>query len=493
MRYASSSLALIACLAVSFPVRAEDAKPLIAPGEIVAGPFQPTGESLKQYRCPDWFRDAKFGIWSHWGPQAVPRQGDWYARKMYEEMSADYKHHLATYGPPSKTGYKDLIPLWKAEKWDPAALMARYRKAGARYFVSMGSHHDNVFLWASKIHRWNAAQMGPMKDVVGLWQRAALAEGLRFGVSEHLAASYTWFQASHGADRTGPLAGVPYDGADPQYVDLYHTKAAPDDHAWLTVNTAWHREWYDDVKELVDTYHPDLLYSDSVLPFGDVGRSMLANFYNGSIAKNGGRLEAVYTCKEVADGRFVQDLERGVMDEVQPFPWQTDTSIGDWFYRTGQRYKSADTIIKTLADIVSKNGNLLINIVQTPEGDVEPELLATLDELGAWTALNGEAIYATRPWTVYGEPPPAKAVKAGNYNEGKFVYGAQDMRFTITDGVLYALLLGWPGDGGQVTIASLAAGRGPQTIGEVRMLGSEGALTATRTATGLVVTVPVHL
>ncbi len=159
-----------------------------------AGPYLPTETSLKNYQYPDWFRDAKFGIWAHWGPQAVPRHGDWYARQMYQEGDADYKDHLARYGHPSETGYKDIIPLWKAEKWDPEKLMALYKKTGAKYFVSMGSHHDNFFLWNSEIHKWNAVNMGPHKDVVGTWQKAAKKEGLYFGVSEHLAASYTWFQ-----------------------------------------------------------------------------------------------------------------------------------------------------------------------------------------------------------------------------------------------------------------------------------------------------------
>ena len=161
-------------------------------------------DSLKQYKCPDWFRDAKFGIWAHWGPQAVPMDGDWYARGMYEQGSEHYKYHLEHYGHPSKFGYKDIIPLWKAEKWDPDRLMQLYKKAGAKYFVSMGSHHDNFFLWNSKLHQWNAVNMGPQRDVVGDWQKAAKKYGLRFGVSEHLGASFTWFQASHGSDKTGP-------------------------------------------------------------------------------------------------------------------------------------------------------------------------------------------------------------------------------------------------------------------------------------------------
>jgi alpha-L-fucosidase len=366
---------------LAFSAKAEEQKPIIAPSEIAAGPFQPSDESFNQYHYPDWFRDAKFGIWAHWGPQAVPRQGDWYARKLYlgpgsidrktgQEVATsgpDYQFHVKQYGHPSKFGYKDIIPLWKAEKWDPEQLMALYKKAGAKYFVSMGSHHDNFFLWNSKIHRWNAVQMGPKKDVVGLWQQAAQKQGLRFGVSEHLGASYTWFQASHSADATGPMAGVPYDGNDPQYQDLYHKKAAPDDRGWLTKDPENQKEWFHCIKELIDNYHPDLLYSDSAFPFGDVGRSMVAHYYNQNIARNGGKLEAVYNCKQVSGGKWVQDLERGVMDGINPEPWQTDTSIGDWYYRTGQKYKSATNIIQMLVDIVSKNGNLLLNVVQRPD------------------------------------------------------------------------------------------------------------------------------
>lgn len=282
---------------------------------LYAQKFEPTIESFKQYSYPDWFRDAKFGIWAHWGPQAVPRQGDWYAKKMYLENDNDYKYHVAHYGHPSKFGYKDIIPLWKAERWDPEKLMALYKKAGARYFVSMGTHHDNFFLWNSKIHKWNSVNMGPKKDVVGLWQQAAKKEGLRFGVSEHLGASYTWFQSSRGADKAGPMAGVPYDGTNPEFEDLYHPKTAPEDKAWLTTNPENQKNWLSCITELIDNYQPDLLYSDSELPFGDVGRTMLAHFYNQDIVKNGGKLEAVYTAKlRASEGRWVQDLERGTMD-----------------------------------------------------------------------------------------------------------------------------------------------------------------------------------
>ena len=439
------------------------------------GPFKPTVASLKQYRYPEWFRDAKFGIWAHWGPQAVPRHGDWYARRIYQEGDGDYKYHLAHYGHPSKFGYKDIIPLWKAEKWDLEKLMALYRKAGAKYFVSMGSHHDNFYLWNSKIHRWNAVEMGPHKDVVGLWQKAAQKYGLKFGVSEHLAASYTWFQPAHSADTAGPYKGVPYDGNDPQHADLYHTKAAPDDNGWLTKGTEWPGEWYKVVKELVDNYHPDLLYSDSPLPFGDTGRSMLANFYNGNWAFHHGDMTAVYNCKQPSEGMWAQDLERGVQDTISPEPWQTDTSIGDWFYSTGQQYKSATDILRMLVDIVSKNGNLLINIVQTPEGDLEPDMLKTLDDIGKWTAVNGEGIYGSRPWKIFGERPAgATTVKAGNFNEGNIRYTAEDVRFTTHGNKLYAFLLDVPG--GNIRIRSLgkASRLNTSPIREIKLLGSPG-------------------
>jgi alpha-L-fucosidase len=458
------------------------------------GPYQPTNASLKQYKYPEWFRDAKFGIWAHWGPQAVPRHGDWYARELYEEGSDDYKDHLARFGHPSQKGYKDIIPLWKAQRWDPEKLMALYKKTGAKYFVSMGSHHDNFFLWNSAIHRWNAVNMGPHKDVVGLWQKAAKKQGLYFGVSEHLAASYTWFQMAHKADTTGPYKGVPYDGNDPQYADLYHTKAAPGDTDWLTTNHEWMREWYRDVKELVDTYHPDLLYSDSKLPFDSIGRKMLANFYNGNIGFHQGNPTAVYTCKEPSGGKWAEDLERGVQDSISPYPWQTDTSIGDWFYRTGQHYKTPTEILQMLVDIVSKNGNLLINIVQTPEGDLEPDVLNILNDIGKWTAVNGEGIYGTRPWKIFGERPQnTSVVKAGNFNEEKLKYTSKDIRFTTKGNHLYAFVLDVPQ--GSLSIKSLGkdAGLEHKKIASVKLLGSPSVIKWAQTGNALVIKMPTEL
>lgn len=456
---------------------------------IAAGPFHPTMESLTHYKYPEWFRDAKFGIWAHWGPQSVPMDGDWYARGIYEQGSGHYNYHIAHYGHPSTFGYKDIIPLWKAEKWDPARLMKLYKAAGAKYFVSMGTHHDDFFLWNSKLHRWNAVQMGPHKDVVGTWQKEAKKNGLRFGVSEHLGASFTWFQSSHGSDKTGPKAGVPYDGADPKYADLYHEKAEPGDTAWYTNNPKWQRQWYSEIKELVDNYHPDLLYSDGSLPFGnEVGLSMVAHFYNQDASRHGGSVEAVYNCKQGSGGRWVEDLERGVMGKVNPFPWQTDTSIGDWFYNRNWRYQPVSWVIDTLVDVVSKNGNLLLNVVQRPDGSLDPEVEQMLSEMAKWTAIHKEAIYGSRPWLVFGEGDTS--IRGGSFNENA-AHSDRDIRFTTKGSTLYAMTLGYP-KSGQVLIKSLARTSDPKQnhITGVSLLGYHGKLHWTQNKSGLLVTVP---
>jgi alpha-L-fucosidase len=482
---------------------------------ITPGPFQPTMESLTNYSCPQWFRDAKFGIWAHWGPQAVPMEGDWYARKMYQQGSPDYKDHLARFGHPSTNGWKDIIPLWKAEKWEPEKLMALYKKAGARYFVSMGVHHDDFFLWNSPLHKWNAVNYGPHRDVVGAWQKAARAQGLPFGVTEHLGASFTWFQDSHRSDHTGPFAGVPYDGANSNNWDLYHFPAEPGDVAWYSKNPRWQQQWFNEIKELVDNYHPALLYSDGPVPFGnEVGLSLIADLYNDSIQHNRAefmafynglpprlrdhyelerhrdKLMAVYTCKQPSDGRWVQDFERGVNGGINPHPWQTDTSIGDWFYNRHWKYQPLSWTVHMLVDIVSKNGNLLLNVVLRPDGSLDPEVETMLHQLADWTAINGEAIYGTRPWLVFGEGP--MQVKGGAFKED-FKYSAEDIRFTTKGKTLYAIALGWPDDG-KIVIQSLARtdDSSVNKIKRVELLGYQGKLKFTQTAGGLTVELPAQ-
>ena len=452
---------------------------------VAAGPFKGDMDSLKQYQCPQWFRDAKFGIWAHWGPQAVPEMGDWYAQRMYKPGDQKYKHHLETYGHPSEHGYKDIIPLWKAEKWDPDRLIQIYKKAGAKYFVSMASHHDNFYLWDSKLHKWNAVNMGPKRDVVGDWQKAAQKHGLRFGVSEHLGASFTWFQASHGADKDGPKKGIPYDGADPRWQDLYHFPAEAGDTAWYSKNPKWHQQWYERIQELADNYKPDLVYTDGAVPFNnEVGLNMIAHLYNASAARHGGKPEVVYNCKQKSEGRWIEDLERGVMPGINPNPWQTDTSIGDWYYNKNWKFRPVSWTIHMLVDIVSKNGNLLLNIVQRPDGSLDPEVEHQLAELADWIAIHGEGLYGTRPWQVYGEG--AVRARGGHFKED-FKYTAKDIRFTTKDGAIYAFALGWPEDG-KLLVRSLAAPAGK--IAEVSLLGHSGKLAWQQTADGLVVTLP---
>lgn len=510
MNNLSLHVLLASLLAITaLPSTAETpAKPVVAPEEIATGPFRPTDDSLAGYQCPDWFRDAKFGIWSHWGPQAVPRQGDWYAKGMYEHGTADEKngerkgqnrynkHHLENYGHPSRFGYKDIIPLWKAERLDPEALMALYRKTGARYFVSMGTHHDNFFLWDSKIHRWNSVKMGPMKDIVGIYQKAARAQGMKFGVSEHLGASFTWFRTAHGADADGAMKGVPYDGNDPAFQDLYHKPRQPGDDQWLTNNRDDQRRWFESIRELVDLYQPDLLYSDSAMPFGDVGRSLITHFYNSSAARNGGKVEAVYNCKEDARGKWVRDIERGVADAIRPEPWQTDTSIGDWYYRTGQKYMTSGEVVRMLVDIVSKNGNLLLNVVQTPEGDLEPDVLGILDGIGKWVAINGEGIYGTRPWKVFGEGPAIAVQEKGRWGGLKDVpsrpFTASDFRFTTSkDGsVLYAFCFGVPDREFRIVSLGTASKLDGRAVDSVEILGSPEEVIWKQEAAALVVSRP---
>ena len=474
--------------------------PAITPYQMtqVPGPFKPTADSLNSYQTPDWFRDAKFGIWAHWGPQAVPRAGDWYARNMYIYGTPQYQHHLTHYGHPSQSGYKDIIPLWKAEKFDPDALMGLYVKAGAKYFVSMAVHHDNFDLWDSTYQRWNATKIGPQRDIVGDWKKAAQKAGLPFGVSEHLGASYAWFAPSHGYDQVWPLGGVAYDGANVANQDLYHP--AHDEpfrwgESWYVKNPVFHQDWYNRITDLLTRYQPDLLYSDGGLPFGIVGRTVLSNFYNQNVKAHDGKLTAVYNHKNMGTGEFlphagVEDVERGVMAGINPLPWQTDTSIGDWFYSENYKYKSTAEIVHMLADIVSKNGNLLLNVVLYADGSLPPEPRQFLSEMADWMGVNSEAIYGTRPWLIYGEG--ATKAADGAFKEDT-AYTAGDIRFTTKNGALYAITLGVPR--GEVNIASLgtAAGVDQRKIKKVTLLGSSAPVSWNQNAGSLHIVLPVVL
>jgi alpha-L-fucosidase len=471
---------------------------------ITPGPFKGTRQSLRAYAVPEWFRDAKFGIWAHWGPQSAIEDGDWYARNMYIQGSSQYDYHCQRYGHPSKFGYKDTIPAWKAQDFDPDHLISLYKAAGAKYFFSMGCHHDNFDLWNSKHNPWNAAKMGPHKDIVGLWAKAARGQGLRFGVSEHLWISYKWFSVSHGSDATGTYAHVPYDGADPANASLYINS----DQIWGNaangegldwnengIPTWWRRHWFDRVQDLVNSYEPDLLYSDGPMPFEEFGASVVANLYNLSARRTGGTVDAVYFSKRPEDagtGTCVLDRERGVLADIAPNPWQTDTCIGDWHYKLGIQYKSPKRIIDILCDAVSRNGNLLLNFPLPASGMLDLEELGILAELTAWMKVNGEAIFASRPWTVAGEGPTTQNQQQVNaaFNENtRKDLTAEDIRFTRKGNTLYTFSMGWPSDA--LNIKSLATNTNLRVgkIQSVELLGGPP-VRFEQTGTGLLLHLP---
>ena len=462
-----------------------------APGQLTPGPFAATRASLSHYQVPAWFGELKFGIWSHWGPQSAIGDGDWYARNMYVQGRPEYEYHCKRFGHPSKFGYKDTIPLYTADRWDPDHLMDLYVKAGARYFFSMGVHHDNYDLWNSRYQpHWNSVATGPHKDVVGLWAAAARKRGLPFGVSEHLSNSFDWFSTAHLADTTGPLTGVPYDGANPSNAALYHDYtgepagfAEHSEPMGREAPTRWKQQYFNRIKDLIDQHHPDLLYTDGGIPFDEIGLATVAELYNTCRRNKAGVPDSIYFSKTEADadeGLCLLDRERGVLDQIRAQPWQTDTCIGQWHYKVGATYKTPKQVIDLLIDIVSKNGNLLLNFPLPASGELDPDEQKVLAGITGWMQVNSEAIHGTRPWRVYGEGPASKLVAGAGFNEEhKKDLTAADIRYTTKPGVLYALVGGWPGS--VLTLASVTG----QKVTEVRLIGPETPLQFTQSDTGL--------
>jgi len=434
--------------------------------------FEPSFESLYNYRTPDWFRDAKFGIWSHWGPQSVPMYGDWYARNMYIEGSDQYRYHVRHYGHPSEFGWKDVCALWKAENFDPEGLMDLYHKAGARFFVAQATHHDHFFNYDSAVNRFNSVKVGPGKDICALWKAAADKYSMPFGLTEHLAASFSWWFVNKGADKTGPYAGVPYDGNDPAYRDFYHDnyEHSEQNWPWLTPNKAFREYWLRAVTEMIDRFTPDLLYSDSELPFGaddfSYGLRAVAHLYNKSVEKFGFN-HAVYTQKNRDEKIFrvgTLDIEKSQLPGIQEHPWETDTCIGNWFYDVRQVYKTPGHIVEMLVDIISKNGTMLLNILQKPDGTIDPWERWTLEEIGRWFSVCSEGVYGTRPWRVFGEGE--SRVVIDGFRESRVEWTASDYRFTAKDNNVYAFMMHAPEDR-RAVIRSFES----DTVAKVSLLG----------------------
>ena len=450
--------------------------------------FEPTFESLREYSAPQWFRDAKFGIWSHWGPQSVPMFGDWYARNMYIEGTPQYEYHLRHFGHPSKFGYKDICTLWKAEHFDPDALMEKYWQAGARYFMTMGTHHDHFFNYDSAMNRMNSVNVGPHRDIAAEWKAAAKKYGLPFGISEHLGASFSWWRVNKGCDKYGPYAGVPYDGNDPEWQDFYHANREhgtedPEDYMpWYTSNKAYREYWLKCIFEMIDRFQPELLYTDGALPFGghwmgeqtempdpadyESGLKAVARLYNTSIDQYGEN-RAVYLQKDRRPEIYsvgVLDIEKSQLPGVMSEPWHTDTCIGNWFYDVHSPYKRPEQIIEMLVDIISKNGVMLLNILQRPDGTIDEEAEYILSKLGEWFGVCSEAVYRTRPWRVFGEGETR--VRIEGFREEKTDWTRDDVRFVQKDGAVYAFLMG--ASGGEIMALRSF---GEQEIRSVELLG----------------------
>ena len=469
--------------------------------EVEAGKqYDSNWESLSQYKIPQWFQDAKFGIFIHWGPYSVPAFGsEWYPRLMYmdeqvwnaefeiksDQPSGVYKHHVETYGHPGEFGYKDFIPMFKGEKFNADEWMDLFAEAGAKYVVPVAEHHDAFAMYNSKYTRWNAVNMGPKRDILGEIFTAARKKGLKTGASSHLAFNWAYFNRKPA-----------FDNWDKQYDDLYGINREKTDQ----MTDEWRTMWWNRTKDIIDNYHPDVLWFDFYLDkeaFRPNHPQLAAYYYNKGIEWN---KEVVLQNKNFGgfesypSGTNVLDLERGKMSEIQDRTWQTDTSIGanSWGYVTNWISKTPNTLIDDLIDIVSKNGCLLLNVGPKSDGTIPEDQKAVLLEIGKWLAVNGAAIYGSRPWKVYGEGPTVVAV--GHHTEGKNKdLTAQDFRFTTNNNKLYAIAMDWA-ESGKMNIELLAMGSEncKWEINNVKLLGHQEALIWNHSSNGLEISLPAE-
>ena len=423
--------------------------------------FQANWESLNKYQTPEWFRDAKFGVFIHWGVYSVPAFGsEWYPRNMYDSTSDEFKHHVATYGSQKKFGYKDFIPQFKAEKFDPAQWVSLFKKAGIKYVVPVAEHHDGFAMYKTALSRWNAFDMGPKRDILGELAAEIRKQGLIFGLSSHRIEH--WFFMNNGRQFES-------DVLNPENADLY----GPAREESETMTPEYMNDWLLRCTELVNNYQPQLFWFDwwieqpALEPYR---KSFASYYYNKALQWNKGVVINYKYNKSFPDNAAVLDLERGKLDSVRRLPWQTDDAIGNisWGYTTNNTFKSVPYVITNLVDIVSKNGNLLLNIGPRSDGTITDEETQVLLGTGKWLDINGEAIYGTRPWKKYGEGPTKSA--SGAFADQTEPFTAKDIRFTTKGNILYATCLGLPADKTSISLLGLNAGNG--IVDSIELLGS---------------------
>ena len=491
---------------------------------VKTGAYTADWNNLAAWECPEWFRDAKFGIWAHWDPQCEAEDGDWYARSMYGDggQRTTFYNYFGHY-PDHDWGYKDFCRYWTIANWDPAALIDLYYAAGARYFMAMGQHHDNYDCWDSPYQEWNSMNIGPKRDVVGEWADECRRVGMKVGVSMHGAHAWTFFEVGRDKD-TGVTkdegTGKWWEGYDPQELYAQNHEHSSNWADWGTIHNQWDwgngvcpptvsymQKFQNRILQCINKYDPDMLYfDDTVLPFYGASTNtndqyslrILQHFYNHSAAKNGEQ-QVVVCGKKLNDMHkqaMLWDIERGTPDRCQDLPWQTCTCLGGWHYSKyeGDRnmYKSAETVIRMLIDIVSKNGNLLLSVPVRGDGTIDNNERNIVNGIKAWMDINSESIHGTRPWKVFGEGPAAEATYGMNgqgFNEGQS-YGSSDVRYVTKNGKVYATIMAWPSAGDyRFKAFGITSQFYSGTVTSVKLLGA-GDVPFTFDGNGLTVTVP---
>ena len=409
--------------------------------------YEPTWNSLKQHRTPEWLDDAKFGIYYHWGIYSVPEfgpNGGWYPHQMYIDDTDQQKYHIETFGHPSEVGYRDLIPRFTAEHFNPDAWAAIFKQAGAKFAGPVAEHHDGFSMWNSTVNEWNAHKMGAKRDLVGEMERAIRKQGMKFMVAFHHAANW-WFY---------PHWRKEYDTSDPKYSGLYgpiHNADAPKDTQWQhqdTPNNEFLDKWKTKIIEVIDNYKPDLIWFDFGLGMiEDKYKQEVLAYYFNKAEEWGTEVEIFYKMHNIPPGFGVQDYELGRADKLTYHKWITDSSVDDqgaWSFVKDAGYKTVDALVHNLVDNVSKNGYLLMNFGPRANGEFPQPAQDCLTGIGKWLELNGEAIYGSTPWCI-AEEGPTKMEQGGMFSERKEVaYTAEDIRFTVKDNAVYAICLGWP-------------------------------------------------